>query len=105
MQTATTFFNNAKCYLPDQGNVCHYTKKFTKTGLDTYIEYLKYLFAAAKASLILIRIPMIPGIVVVFCTPHLTMVTRERIFTIWRANQGIKEIFLKVLKKMFLSFE
>ena len=102
MQTATTFFNNAKCYLPDQGNVCHYTKKFTKTGLDTYIEYLKYLLNTLN---ILIQIPMIPGIVMVFCTPPLTMVTRERIFAIRRVNQGIKKIFLKVLKKMFLSFE
>ena len=48
---------------------------------------------------------MIPGIVKVFCTPPLTMVTRERIFAIRRVNQGIKKIFLKVLKKMFLSFE
>ena len=102
MQTASTFFNNAKCYLPDQGNVCHYTKKFTKTGLDTYIEYLKYLLNTLN---ILIRIPMIPGIVMVFCTPPLTMVTRERIFATRRVNQGIKKIFLKVLKKMFSSFE
>ena len=39
-QSATTFFNNDKCCLRDQGNVWHHTKKFTETGLDPFIKYL-----------------------------------------------------------------
>ena len=58
---------------------------------------------------------MIPGIVVLFYRSLLSMVASERIsnennvhfilFSIPRANQSIKKIFLKVLKKMFLSFK
>ena len=40
MKSATTFFNNGKCCLPDQGNVWHHAKKFTKTGFDPFIKYL-----------------------------------------------------------------
>ena len=72
-------------------------------------------FAAAKASIVLIQISMIPGIVVLFYRSPLSMVERERIsnennvhfilFSIPRANQSIKKIFLKVLEKMFSSLE
>ena len=58
---------------------------------------------------------MIPGIVVLFYRSPLCMVVWERIpnennvnsilFSILRANQSIKKIFLKVLNKMLLSFE
>ena len=40
MQSATTFFNNGKCYLPDQENACHHAKKFTETGLEPFIKYI-----------------------------------------------------------------
>ena len=58
---------------------------------------------------------MIPGIVVLFYRSPLSMVERERIsnennvhfilFSIPRANQSIKKIFLKVLEKMFSSLK
>ena len=69
------------------------------------------ILAAAKESL---RISMIPGIVVLFYRSLLNMVPRKKykikttlIHTlIYRSvNQRVKKIFLKVLKKMFLSFE
>ena len=59
-------------------NVCHHTKKFTKTGLDPFIKYL--IFAAAKASyIVLIRISMIPRIIVLFHRSPLSMVTPAKI--------------------------
>ena len=58
---------------------------------------------------------MITGIVVLFYRPPLSMVAMGRIsnennvhfimFSIPRANQSIKKIFVKVLEKMFSSLE
>ena len=71
------------------------------------------IFAAAKESLVLIRISMVPGLAVLFYRSPLNMIARERysfhiqinlLFSIRRVNQNIKKIFQKVLKKMFLSF-
>ena len=38
-QLAANFFNNNCCF-PFQGHFCHYTNKFTETGLDFFIKYL-----------------------------------------------------------------
>ena len=117
MQSVTIFCNKDKCCIPDQANVWHHTNlNFTKRELDTFIKYLlRAIFAATKASIVLIRISMISGIVVFFYRSPLSMVARERIsdednlhflyFSIPRANQRINKIFLKVLEKMFLSFK
>ena len=111
------FFDKDKCCIPDQANVWHHTNlNFTKRKLDTFIKYLlRAIFAATKTSIVLIRISMISGIVVSFYRSPLSMVARERVsvennlrfldFSIPRANQRINKIFLKVLKKLFLSFK
>ena len=71
-------------------------------------------FASAKASPVLIRISMIPGIIVVLYRLPLSMVARERIsngnnvhfilLSIPRANQSVKKIFLKVECYCFHKF-
>ena len=33
MESATTFFNNGRCCLPDQENVWHHATKFTEEDL------------------------------------------------------------------------
>ena len=79
------------------------------------------IFAAAKESLVLIRILIIPGIAVLFLqvtSKHGKNMARARnsnennshfidnlLFFKGRVNQSIKKIFLKVLQKLFLSFE
>ena len=59
-QPASNFFRNNNYCFPDQGNVGHHTKKVTEKGIDLYIKYLfkahfMRIFAAAKASLVIIR--------------------------------------------------
>ena len=72
------------------------------------------IFASAKASLVLIRISMIPGIIVLFYRLPLSMVAREGIsnennvhfilLSILRANQSVKKIFLNVECYCFHKF-
>ena len=79
MDSTVSFFENENCYLPDQGNVCHLTNKFTKTRLNQFIKYLLSSiffvdFWAAKAFLIKIRISvMVLCFLNLFFTYHISL--------------------------------